>query len=123
MQIATEITAFTCICCPIGCLLEVSFDTQRNIASIEGNVCKRGLDYAEREAIAPERMVTAVLPVSGCLEPVSVKTSAPIPKAQMTEVLEACVHVVLSAPVCAGQMILSNVCNTGVDVVATKSVP
>ena len=90
MQLATEITTFTCICCPLGCQLEVSFDEQGSVAEVSGNTCGRGAAYAEREAAAPERMVTAVLPVEGCLEPVSVKTASPVPKARVADVLAAC---------------------------------
>lgn len=122
MQLATEITTFTCICCPLGCQLEVSFDEQGSVAEVSGNTCGRGAAYAEREAAAPERMVTAVLPVEGCLEPVSVKT-APVPKARVADVLAACLSARLAAPVAAGDVIVADACGTGVDVVATKSVP
>lgn len=47
---------------------------------MSGNVCKRGERYAHQECIAPERMVTAVIPVEGRTMPVSVKTRSPIPK-------------------------------------------
>ncbi|MFQ9180779.1 MAG: DUF1667 domain-containing protein [Eggerthella lenta] len=50
----------------------------------------------------PERMVTAVLCVSGCLEPVSVKTQRPVPKAAMKDVLAAVAALRLDAPVAAG---------------------
>ena len=123
MQLATEITTFTCICCPLGCQLEVALDEQGGVAEVTGNTCKRGADYAAREATAPERMVTAVLPVEGCLEPVSVKTSAPVPKDLMADVLSACSAARLAAPVAAGDVVVADVCGTGVAVVATKSVP
>ena len=108
MQLATEITTFTCICCPLGCQLEAAFDERGGVAEVSGNTCGRGAEYAKREATAPERMVTAVLPVEGCLEPVSVKTASPV-------------H--LAAPVAAGDVVVADACGTGVDVVATKSVP
>lgn len=62
MQLATEITTFTCICCPLGCQLEAAFDERGGVAEVSGNTCGRGAEYAKREATAPERMVTAVLP-------------------------------------------------------------
>lgn len=123
MQLATEITTFICICCPLGCQLEVSFDEQGSVAEVSGNTCGRGAAYAEREAAAPERMVTAVLPVEGCLEPVSVKTASPVPKARVADVLAACLSARLAAPVAAGDVVVADACGTGVDVIATKSVP
>ena len=122
MQIATDIAAYTCICCPLGCRIEVALDENGQVSEVSGYTCKRGADYAAQEAVAPERMVTAVLCVSGCLEPVSVKTQRPVPKAAMKDVLAAVAALRLDAPVAAGDVLIEDVCGTGVAVVATKSV-
>ena len=122
MQFATDIAAYTCICCPLGCRIEVALDENRQVSEVSGYTCKRGADYAAQEAVAPERMVTAVLCVSGCLEPVSVKTQRPVPKAAMKDVLAAVAALRLDAPVAAGDVLIEDVCGTGVAVVATKSV-
>ena len=122
MQFATDITAYTCICCPLGCRIEVALDENGQVSEVSGYTCKRGADYAAQEAVAPERMVTAVLCVSGCLEPVSVKTQRPVPKAAMKDVLAAVAALRLDAPVAAGDVLIEDVCGTGVAVVATKSV-
>ena len=122
MQVATDIAAYTCICCPLGCRIEVALDENGQVSEVSGYTCKRGADYAAQEAVAPERMVTAVLCVSGCLEPVSVKTQRPVPKAAMKDVLAAVAALRLDAPVAAGDVLIEDVCGTGVAVVATKSV-
>ena len=122
MQFATDIAAYTCICCPLGCSIEVALDENGQVSEVSGYTCKRGADYAAQEAVAPERMVTAVLCVSGCLEPVSVKTQRPVPKAAMKDVLAAVAALRLDAPVAAGDVLIEDVCGTGVAVVATKSV-
>lgn len=122
MQFATDIAAYTCICCPLGCRIEVALDENGQVSEVSGYTCKRGADYAAQEAVAPERMVTAVLYVSGCLEPVSVKTQRPVPKAAMKDVLAAVAALRLDAPVAAGDVLIEDVCGTGVAVVATKSV-
>ena len=122
MQFATDIAAYTCICCPLGCRIEVALDENGQVSEVSGYTCKRGADYAAQEAVAPERMVTAGLCVSGCLEPVSVKTQRPVPKAAMKDVLAAVAALRLDAPVAAGDVLIEDVCGTGVAVVATKSV-
>ena len=122
MQFATDIAAYTCICCPLGCRIEDALDENGQVSEVSGYTCKRGADYAAQEAVAPERMVTAVLCVSGCLEPVSVKTQRPVPKAAMKDVLAAVAALRLDAPVAAGDVLIEDVCGTGVAVVATKSV-
>ena len=123
MQFATDIAAYTCICCPLGCRIEVALDENGQVSEVSGYTCKRGADYAAQEAVAPERMVTAVLCVSGCLEPVSVKTQRPVPKAAMKDVLAAVAALRLDAPVAAGDVLIEDVCGTGVAVVATKGRP
>ena len=96
-----------CICCPLGCRIEVALDENGQVSEVSGYTCKRGADYAAQEAVAPERMVTAVLCVSGCLEPVSVKTQRPVPKAAMKDVLAAVAALRLDAPVAAGDVPVS----------------
>lgn len=122
MQFATEIATFTCICCPLGCPLEVSFDAEGKVSEVSGFTCKRGEAYALEEATNPARMVTAIVAAAGALEPVSVKTVAPVPKARMREVLEAIRGLALAAPVRAGDVVIEDVCGTGIAVVATKDV-
>ncbi len=122
MQFATDVAVYTCICCPVGCRVEVSFDENGQVAEVSGHTCKRGADYAAQEAVSPERMVTAVLSVEGCLEPVSVKTARPVPKALVQDVLAAVAEFDLSAPIAAGEHLIDDVCETGIPVLATKSV-
>ena len=44
-----------------------------------------------------------------------------VPKEKMTEVMAALDRVTLHAPVRTGQVVLADVCGTGVDVVATRN--
>lgn len=123
MQYATEVRTYTCICCPLGCPLEVSIDERGDVAEVSGYSCARGKEYAMGEAVAPVRMVTAIVCVEGSFEPLSVKTAHPVPKDSIQGVLDAVSGLQLSAPVSAGAVLIDNVCGTGVDVIATKSVP
>lgn len=122
MQIPHELTSVTCICCPIGCVVEVTLEEDGSVAEVTGHSCKRGEAYAAAEATRPVRMVTAVIPLAGALEPLSVKTAEPVPKTLMHDVVTALGGLSLSAPIRAGEVVLANVCDTGVDVVATKSI-
>jgi len=113
-----EITV-TCIGCPMGCLVTVTMD-DNTIVKIEGNVCKKGDDYSRDEVTNPTRMVTAVLSVDGWREPLSVKTQQFIPKEKIFDCLKEIYKSKVTPPVSIGDVIVKNVCNTGVDVVATK---
>lgn len=111
----------TCISCPVGCRMTVTVEDGA-VTSVTGNTCKRGDVYARQECVDPQRMVTAVIPVEGSPMPLSVKTRTPIPKARIADCMAALSQVKLTAPVRAGEVILPDVCGTGVDVIATKSV-
>jgi len=111
----------TCINCPVGCRMTVNVENGQ-VVSITGNSCKRGMEYAAQESVAPRRMVTAVIPVQGRKMPVSVKTRSPIPKAEIFHCMQAIQGLSLTAPVHMGDVVCPNVCGTGVDVIATKTV-
>ncbi|MBR4080202.1 MAG: DUF1667 domain-containing protein [Clostridia bacterium] len=109
----------TCISCPVGCRMTVTIEDGKFV-SVTGNTCKRGEIYAKQECIAPERMVTAVVPVEGSFMPLSVKTKTPIPKAKINDCMKALSELKLVAPIKAGTVVLADVCGTGVDIIATK---
>lgn len=111
-----------CIGCPLGCNLTVDMDGAQ-VLSVSGNTCKRGDDYARKELTDPRRIVTSTVPVTGGNLPVvSVKTASDIPKGKIRECLCALKGVTLAAPVRIGDVIVKNVADTGVDVVATKEI-
>lgn len=111
----------TCISCPVGCRMTV-VTQDGQFVSVSGNTCKRGEVYAKQECIAPQRMVTAVIPVQGAAMPLSVKTRTPIPKAQINACMQALSGLTIAAPIHAGDVVLADVCGTGVDIIATKTV-
>ena len=49
------------------------------------------------------------------------KTDGVIPKGKMFEVMEALNEVELTAPVTVGQIVIENVCGTGANVVAART--
>lgn len=111
----------TCINCPVGCRMQVVVE-DGEVKSIAGNSCKRGLVYAQQECVAPQRMVTAVVTVENRRMPVSVKTRTPIPKNKIFDCMACLTAAKVVAPVHMGDVVCADVCGTGVDVIATKSV-
>lgn len=109
----------TCIVCPRGCLLSVTLDGDK-VVSVSGNLCKRGLAYAEAECTSPVRTVTTTVRCeSGRV--VSVKTSAPVPKASVFEVMAEVNRAVASDGIKIGDVIIENVAGTGVNIIATSN--
>lgn len=112
----------TCIGCPMGCPLTVVMNDEE-VVSVTGNTCKRGDVYARKEVTDPTRIVTSTVRVSGGSIPmVSVKTKEDIPKDKIFECVRALKGIQVPAPVHIGDIILKNVADTGVDIVATKNV-
>ena len=111
----------TCINCPVGCRMQVTVEDGK-VTGVTGNTCRRGLVYAQQECVAPQRMVTAVVAVQNRKTPVSVKTRSPIPKKDIFACMKALADAQVEAPVHMGDVVLADVCGTGVDVIATKTV-
>ncbi|MER1992732.1 MAG: DUF1667 domain-containing protein [Eubacteriales bacterium] len=111
----------TCINCPVGCRMTVSLSDTGEFLSVTGNTCPRGAKYAQQECTLPERIITAVIPVAGSETPLSVKTASPVPKKLISSVIDELARVQVSLPVTIGQIVLPDVLNTGVDIIATRS--
>ena len=117
-----EVINLICINCPMGCPLTVEMD-ENEVVSVSGNTCKRGEIYARKEVTNPTRIVTSTVRVeNGTSDMVSVKTKEDIPKGKIFECVKALKNVQVEAPVQIGDMIIANIADTGVDVVATKNV-
>ena len=113
----------TCINCPVGCRMKVTLNDLNEVLSVDGNTCPRGEKYARQECTMPLRVITAVIPVAGSEMPLSVKTAAPIPKALISETIMALRNTHPELPIALGQVILPDVCGSGVPVIATRSLP
>ena len=110
----------TCINCPMGCRMTVTLEGGK-VMAVSGNTCKRGDAYARRECVAPVRTVTGTVAIEGAAAPVlPVRTDGEVPKAQVFAVAEALRTAMAHAPVAIGDVVLPNVCGTGVNVVATR---
>ncbi|MBE6773117.1 MAG: DUF1667 domain-containing protein [Ruminococcaceae bacterium] len=110
-----------CVSCPIGCMLTVELNENNIPVSVKGNTCKRGEQYAHDECTNPVRMLTTTIKVSGGkLSVVPVKTSKPIPKGKMFDCMQVINNEVVDAPVKMGDVLICNICDTGVDIVATN---
>ena len=112
-----ERSALTCIICPKSCRLQVDVN-----GNVEGNACPRGAAYAREELKNPRRILTSTVPIRGALHRCCpVKTDAPLPKQKLFAAMRALADISLEAPVQMGQVVLENVCGSGVNVVATRN--
>lgn len=106
-----------CISCPMGCHLSV--DTEK--LTVTGNSCKRGEVYGINEVTNPVRVITTTVKIEGAHHAVlPVKTKVPIPKDLNFKCIEELNKITVKAPVKMGDVIVENILNTGVDVIATR---
>ena len=102
----------TCICCPVGCALTVTIEGDNSV-TVTGNRCPRGAAYGEKEV---------TVRVEGYPDTVvSVKTASDIPKGRIDDCMKALADVTAAAPIHVGDVIVENVADTGVNIVATRS--
>ena len=111
-----------CIGCPMGCPIVVEMEDGK-VLSVTGNTCPRGESYARKEVTNPTRIVTTTVRVDGGKVPmINVKTEQDIPKDKIFECIAALRGVTAKAPVHIGDIILENVADTGVNIVAAGNV-
>lgn len=111
----------TCITCPVGCDIEVT--EKGGKYTFSGALCKAGEIYAEKEMISPERVIcTSVKLNSTQLPLVSVRTSIPVPKGEIFDILKKLLDVTVSAPVKRGEIIVKCISSNNADIIATKTI-
>ena len=109
-----------CTVCPRGCAITVE-GCDGKVTSIEGNGCKRGLSFAETEFTAPVRLLTSTVRVAGKEnELLPVRTRTPILRDKLFDVMNAIRATTVTLPVKQHDVVISDVCGTGVDVIASR---
>ena len=111
---------FICIVCPSSCRLTV-YEEGGEI-KVNGNECRRGEEHGKEEYREPLRMLTTTIAVrEGRLPRLPVVSSREIPKAKLRECLDLLYGMEVTAPVRCADVIVKNICDTGVDVIASRS--
>lgn len=113
--------SLVCVSCPLGCSIEVELENGE-VVSVTGNTCKRGDAYARSEVTHPVRSLTTSVKVEGGVHPVvPVKSSAPVPKEKMFDCMKVINAATVKAPVKIGDVIIENILDLGVNIVATNN--
>ena len=107
-----------CINCPRGCRLKVDDDL-----NVTGNFCPRGVIYANNELTRPVRTLTSTVKIESKIETrLPVKSKDPLPKEKVFDAIRELDGIVLKAPIKIGDVVIKNVCGTGIDIVSTKEI-
>ena len=111
---------FVCIVCPNSCRLTVT-ETAGRLA-VSGNECLRGEKHGIHEYREPTRMLSTTVAIAGGTLPrLPVISREEVPKALLDKCLRTLYKIKVKAPLRCGDVIVKNICNTGVDVVASRS--
>lgn len=114
---------FICVTCPVGCTIRATVEGGE-LVTLRGQACKRGEAFVREELTAPKRMLTTTVTVRGGRLPLlPVHSSAPLPKALLLPAAALLRQVQVDAPVEDGQVVLANVLDSGVDMVASRPLP
>jgi CxxC motif-containing protein len=119
-----EVKDMICIVCPLGCKLKViKNDTSQMGYDVEGNKCFRGADYGIKEMTNPTRALTTTVIISDAsVKRLPVRTSGTIPKHLIKQAMELINKAEAKAPIKVGQVIIKNILDTGVDIIASRSI-
>ncbi len=111
-----------CTVCPRGCHIIAEGDGN-TMTSAEGYSCKRGLTYAETEYANPVRILTTTVKIKGTeSELLPVRSAEPLPKSKLFDCMAEIRKAEVSAPIKRRDVIIPNICGTGIDIVATKDI-
>ena len=109
-----------CIVCPEGCEIEAT-ETNGEFKFLPG-ICKRGQEYAAQEIVNPCRYLTTTVQLTGAEQNMlPVRTFEAIPKEKLIQAMNQIVDVTVTAPVNIGDIICSDMANTGIALIASKS--
>ena len=111
-----------CTVCPRGCHIQVEGEGEK-VLSVDGQGCKRGLEYASAEYAHPVRILTTTVKLTGeQVDLLPVRSNKPLPKEKIMDCMAVIRAAAVKAPVARYDVIIPNICDTGVDIVATKAV-
>lgn len=125
--VASTTRHFHCTTCPSECALTIETRIDENgvehVLSVQGNRCARGRKFAEHEIIRPMRILATTIVVRGGDEKLlPVRTARPIPRDLHLSAMRDIRHASVTAPVHMGDVVMSDLLGTGVDLVASMNV-
>ncbi|SCY67131.1 DUF1667 domain-containing protein [Alkaliphilus peptidifermentans] len=112
-----------CIACPLGCQIEVEHKQNgEDQYIVTGNKCPRGKDYGIKEMTNPTRVLTSTVKIKNAhLNRLPVRSIGEVPKGLIFKCMDEIDDVEVISPIKVGDIIIKNIMNTGIDIVASRS--
>lgn len=110
-----------CVVCPNSCAITVKQMPDGKLL-MEGQGCKRGEQYASDEFLAPKRTLATTVRIKGAFIPLlPVRSSVPVPKERLNDILDLLARIEVQAPFKCGSVVVQNVLGLGADIIATRT--
>lgn len=109
----------TCIVCPMGCALTAEI-ADGEVISVIGNTCARGEEYAKKECVHPERVLTTTAAVSGG-GVIPVKTDRTVPKEKLFECMAEVNKIKIDLQISVGCVIIEHIAGTQANLVSAAN--
>ena len=107
-----------CILCPRGCRLSVDTDT----LEVLGHSCPRGTQFGPQELTNAKRMLTTTATIVGAIHKrIPVRTTSSVPLDKIFECMKEIKKLKLIAPIRRGDILIENILDIGVDIIASRS--
>ena len=122
-----DIMQYVCVHCPKGCVIPVTVPEggdRSDTASLilVGNKCKHGVEYAKQELVEPRRVLTTTVRIRSSERMLPVRSTKPLPRERLMEVMKVLDMVEVSLPVDCGQIVYNNILDLDADIVSTWSI-
>jgi len=120
----TKEAMIICVGCPLGCDVKLTLNDKSEVTEVDDNKCKEGKEYALEEFKNPVRTLTATVLTESSSKPLlPVRTSRPILKTLLVQSMADIAKARAKPPIKMGDVIVPNLLDTGVDVVASSDLP
>jgi CxxC motif-containing protein len=112
----------TCIICPEGCTITGYFNSNKLIL-MKGYKCKRGKKFALEEIIDAKRVLTTTIRInSKKFNRLPVKSSKPVSKNRINELVREVKKLKVSPCVRRGDVLAKNLLESGADIISCWTV-
>lgn len=109
-----------CITCPNSCHLSV--EERDGAITVAGNTCPKGEEFAKAELTHPVRTLTTTVKTAFADFPyLPVRTAGVIPRESIPAVMKVLAEFEQKERVLCGNVIISNICDTECDIIATAT--
>lgn len=108
-----------CTRCPKGCRLKLKIEEDEVV--VKGYECKLGEEYGKQEAENPQRIVPTTVKINNARWPrLPVRTDGSVPLDRIEDIIDEIRGVSVDAPVKKNDVIVKNVADTLVSIIAER---